>query len=195
MTEILDSLPYFDQEYEIPEIKSEVDRLIEKELANSTFAPPEPVENLRFKDDSVLNSEFERMDKGVEMSQLDMARYRLNVPKSKNKKEWIKAIENAYIQLEHQRIRATNLELLKAYGADAWNIYNQQMRELENYINRDLEFVKNNIIDINRQRKIEQIKAGNAIEGLELRTKEALDQLMQVQLAVELAKKQLSNKQ
>lgn len=55
-----------------------------------------------------------------------------------------------------------NLELLQKYGANAWRLHNYQLEnELQQY-QKTLEEYKQNILDLNKQRKAEQVdKSGN----------------------------------
>lgn len=53
--------------------------------------------------------------------------------------------------------RLYNLELLQKYGANAWRVHNFQLEhELQQY-QRTLEEYKQNILEINKQRKSEQV--------------------------------------
>ena len=50
-----------------------------------------------------------------------------------------------------------NLELLQKYGANAWKLHNYQLeQELQQY-QKTLEEYKQNIFDLNKQRKSEQV--------------------------------------
>lgn len=50
-----------------------------------------------------------------------------------------------------------NLELLQKYGANAWRLHNYQLEnELQQY-QKTLEEYKQNILDLNKQRKAEQV--------------------------------------
>jgi pre-mRNA-splicing factor SPF27 len=50
-----------------------------------------------------------------------------------------------------------NLELLQKYGANAWRLHNYQLEnELQQY-QKILEEYKQNILDLNKQRKAEQV--------------------------------------
>lgn len=50
-----------------------------------------------------------------------------------------------------------NLELLQKYGANAWRLHNYQLEnELQQY-QKTLEEYKQNILELNKQRKAEQV--------------------------------------
>jgi pre-mRNA-splicing factor SPF27 len=50
-----------------------------------------------------------------------------------------------------------NLELLQKYGANAWRLHNYQLEHESQQYQKILEEYKQNILDLNKQRKTEQV--------------------------------------
>jgi pre-mRNA-splicing factor SPF27 len=115
---------------------------------------------------------------------MDTVRYRLAEPENKEDQEaWKKAVDNSKAQLQHQNLRMFNLELLQKYGANGWRLHNYQLEhELQQY-QKTLEEYKQNILDLNKQRKTEQLQAGNQIEALNNKWTEMIGQTLQVEVA------------
>ena len=47
---------------------------------------------------------------------------------------WNECVDNSLAQLEHQRTRIVNLELMQDYGSDAWKVYNETLQKLTNHL-------------------------------------------------------------
>ncbi|CAG8528200.1 5366_t:CDS:2 [Diversispora eburnea] len=158
---IIDSLPYIDREIDYGGVRAKVDKLVEQEMRKRpTGSKRKPI---------------------IEM---DTNRYKLPDPEDKTDLEsWKKAVDNSKSQLNHQNLRSYNLELLQKYGANAWRVHNFQLEhELQQY-QKTLEEYKQNILELNKQRKSEQLQAGNQIENLELKWTEMIGKTLQVEVA------------
>ena len=76
-----------------------------------------------------------------------------------------------------------NLELLSKYGANAWRIHNYQLeKDLEN-IKKNTEYLRNQILEINRERKNDQTQAAASIASLENKWSDLIAQNLQVNIA------------
>jgi pre-mRNA-splicing factor SPF27 len=112
-----------------------------------------------FSDNAFLAAEIKRLQsKAKAKGGLDSVRYTLPVPPASAPLEaWNKATNNAASQLEHQKIRLGNLELLNKYGANAWRTNNFLLeKEIERLQRRKEEIVKQTE-DLNRSRKANQV--------------------------------------
>ena len=47
---------------------------------------------------------------------------------------WTECVENSGAQLEHQRTRIMNLDLMLDYGAESWKQYNEVLQDMLNRI-------------------------------------------------------------
>ena len=55
---------------------------------------------------------------------------------------WNECVDNSLAQLEHQRTRIVNLELMQDYGSDAWKVYNETLQKLTNHLQVNKKFLK-----------------------------------------------------
>ncbi len=74
----------------------------------------------------MLETEFARLTAQRAQTPVDTARYELLAPASRDARQdpaaWRAAVDNVHAQLEHQRARALNTELLAKYGPQAWKL-------------------------------------------------------------------------
>jgi pre-mRNA-splicing factor SPF27 len=125
----------------------------------------------------MLEAELVRVESHRTLPPLDTIRYQLPAPTSTpgTDEEWQAALKNAHAQLEHQRIRCaklnllladmltiflsshTNLALLQTYGPNAWRIHNYLLEETAKQSEKALEELKQLTVDINRERKNNQV--------------------------------------
>ena len=167
--QFIDALPYVDEI--TPEERQVVDRLIHEELRSSRKrpenyleeVPPIPASTLS----SLLTGELARIERGEAFQSIDTARYDLVAPVADDLDSWRSALENAHAQLEHQRNRLINLELLQKYGADSWRAANETLTSCVNQLLADVAALKADSERVNRERKLLQTAAGREIKTLE----------------------------
>lgn len=117
-----------------------------------------------------MAQEFERIQNRVLMETLSMKRYELPPPSAGRLSEisaWEEAIDNSKAQLEHQRLRSMNLEIMLEYSIEAWKEYLNILLAMQVKAQEHLQNLKKNIQDINWQRKQSQTKAGEQLRLLE----------------------------
>ncbi|GBB88106.1 hypothetical protein RclHR1_14620006 [Rhizophagus clarus] len=187
---LIDSLPYFDQEIDYEGMRSKVDKLVEQEMKKRPVSVKRdqalnfPANFEFFKDSTILATEYQRVQQGKPIVEMDTSRYKLAEPENKDDQEaWNDAVNNSKAQLQHQNLRMFNLELLQKFGANSWRLHNYQLEnELQQY-QKTLEEYKQNILELNKQRKADQLQAGNTIEALNNRWTEMIGQTLQVEVA------------
>ena len=130
---LIDALPYADV---LPEGWRETsDQLVQEEMRRMTKRPKDylaeiaPAKEIDWSKCPLLEQEFRRVEKGTgeKIAQPDGSRYNLDPPpKSKrdDPAEWEKANDNAKAQLEHQKLRIENLELMQKFAPQAWRAHN-----------------------------------------------------------------------
>ncbi|KAG6910603.1 hypothetical protein DXG01_009554 [Tephrocybe rancida] len=199
LPEIFDSLPYYDddlQKYPSLQLK------VEQELARqpkppTTLHPRVPPafelfsvrEQIDDRDlnqkNPILRAELERVESHQPFPSLDSIRYQLPAPSSTpgTNEEWQAAIQNARAQLEHQKIRLTNLTLLQNYGPNAWRIHNYLLESAAKQCEKALEDLKQLTVEINRERKNEQDRIGKQLTSLETRWTELISSVLQIEMA------------
>ncbi|KAI0076252.1 breast carcinoma amplified sequence 2 [Panus rudis PR-1116 ss-1] len=184
---IFDSLPYYDNDLERdPSLKEKAEKLIAKEVKpQSELHPrvPPPIEI--FANDPLLQAEMARIEARQPIPPLDTNRYQLPGPASSpgTEEEWRAALNNARSQLEHQRLRHSNLALLQNYGANAWRIENFLLEQTAKNLEKALEDLKELTVELNRDRKNFQSRIGNQLNTLETRWTELISSVLQIEMA------------
>ena len=72
-----------------------------------------------------MKAEFDRVASRQPMDTLSMKRYELPTPpagKMTDVAAWNECVDNSMAQLEHQRTRITNLELMSEFGCESWKV-------------------------------------------------------------------------
>ncbi|KAI0651603.1 breast carcinoma amplified sequence 2 [Trametes meyenii] len=183
---IFDSLPYYDNELEqYPFLKEKVERELAREgKPPQTLHPGVPPEPTLFAGHPLLQAELDRVSNHQPLPPLDTARYQLPGPASpQNEEEWLEALKNARAQLEHQKLRQTNLALLQQYGSNAWRIHNYLNEASAKSVEKALEDLKNLTIEVNRERKNFQTRLGTQLTSLETRWTELISSILQIEMA------------
>ena len=78
-----------------------------------------------------MKAEFDRVASRQPMDTLSMKRYELPTPpagKMTDVAAWNECVDNSMAQLEHQRTRITNLELMSEFGCESWKVRNMYMQ-------------------------------------------------------------------
>ncbi|KAF9276426.1 hypothetical protein BGZ68_010021 [Mortierella alpina] len=166
-----------------------------------------------FKDNELIQQELERVRKGKPMENaLDMTRYQLEPPTApssgatssdapdgassettitpsaseelpEGRATWIKALENADAQLEHQNQRILNLELVQKFGGNAWNVHNYQLEYDLSLLRKAVDEKKAEVIELNKLRKRDQLDVAESLQRLEAKWAEMISSTLQVEVA------------
>ncbi|KAL4206180.1 breast carcinoma amplified sequence 2 [Rhizopus microsporus] len=182
----LDALPYVDRDLDDENTKAEVERLIEQEMRRMkrTEKSSLPTTINLFENDETLKEEFERVQRKQVLDVLDTERYELKGPSNEEDIEaWKAAVNNTKSQLESQAGSMFNLELLSKYGANAWRVHNYQLETYLKYIKSNTDRLRNEIIEINKQRKADQTAAAATLASLENKWSDLISQNLQVEIA------------
>ena len=129
-----------------------------------------PPLNLNSFETDLMKTEFERLSNRQAMDTLSMKRYELPTPppgKMTDVQAWSECVENSEAQLEHQRTRIMNLDLMLDYGGESWKLYNEVLQDMLNKTQSQLADVKKNIQEINWSRKNQQTQVGERLKQLE----------------------------
>ncbi len=121
-------------------------------------------------------------------STLDTTRYTLPAPSgglSAAEDEWDLALRNAAVQVAQQEVRSSNVELLRAYGANAWRLSNFAQEAMVRVLERAEQAVQEETAALNRKRKERQTKIGK--EGKLGSTERRWTELIGTNLQLEVA--------
>ncbi|CAO0802707.1 unnamed protein product [Mucor circinelloides] len=182
----IDALPYVDRELDDAEMKTTVERLIEQEMRRMKRKERSdlPLNIELFEKDEMLKQEIERIKKKQPLNALDTKRYELQGPEDENDVQgWKAAVDNTKSQLESQAGSMFNLELLQKYGANAWRVHNYQLENDLANIKKNTEYLRNQILEINRERKNDQTQAAASLKSLENKWSDLITQNLQVDIA------------
>lgn len=171
---VLDALPYIDAQYSDETMRDEVDKLISAEMGRSTKSPEEYLNerglhrpDLTMSD--LVEKEFARIESGKPQVPVNMSRYKVEPPPEEDKNNlqaWRAAVDNAFAQVQANKLRVTNLELSNKFGPNAWKLHAEQLQTLNTGLEEDIQEVKQEIENINRKRKSDQTKAGSKLDHL-----------------------------
>jgi len=171
---IVDALPYIDQGYDEPGVREAALALVEEETRRyrptKNYLDLLPPLNLSSFETDLMKTEFERLNSRQPMDTLSMKRYELPPPppgKMTDLQAWTECVENSSAQLEHQRTRIMNLDLMLDYGGESWKQYNDVLQEMLSRTQAQLADVKQAIQEINWSRKDQQTRVGERLKQLE----------------------------
>ena len=164
--QLIDSLTYIDGVDTA--LLSRAQALIQDELKRVSKRPAEylkelpKAEDVSFENCPLSARAFERLQRqgGGEAtsSAFDLARdSNVAEPEGKEAKSlqaWKKAVDEGQAKLEHQSVKAENLELLRKHGASVWRASNMQLEGLCTVIDKETEEIEREIEGINRERKV-----------------------------------------
>jgi len=171
---VVDALPYIDHGYDEPGVREAALAMVEEETRRyrptKNYLDHLPAMNLAAFETTMMKKEFDRLGNRQPMDTLSMKRYELPTPpagKMTDIQAWNECVENSMAQLEHQKTRILNLELMLEYGGESWKIYNEVLVELLNKVQTQLADVKKEIQEVNWTRKNQQTQVGEKMKQLE----------------------------
>ncbi|GKV05118.1 hypothetical protein SLEP1_g17159 [Rubroshorea leprosula] len=191
--EIVDALPYIDEDYGDSKVKAEVDRLIEEEMRRSTKKPADflkdlpPLPKFNFENHPTIAKEYERVRAGRPPVALDFSsRYLIEPPpmsKRNDESAWKQSLQRAQRSLQHQVTRLENLDLMIKYGPDVWRQNNQRLEALLSRMQKLAQEQNEKIETVNRERKYHQQNTAYELNTLSAQWKELCQKNIEIQAA------------
>lgn len=171
---LVDALPYIDTQVQQVDVAQQVKALIDEEMG--LFEPRDylaslPAPSFVAPTSELIQQELDRIDSGRPMGGIDTKRYAATVERPQGNSaqdhgEWRKAAEAVHMQLEYNRLRLTNLEMLERWGAKAWVAHSMVARVSERLMANEASALKSSREEVNKKRKLDQISCGNELRKL-----------------------------
>lgn len=96
---------------------------------------------------------------------------------------WEQAHRSSLAQLEHQRLRTLNGQLLAGtLGANSWRIQNFALENTVQRVEKEGEQLRETVEEVNRKRKGDQEKGGETLNRLEKKWTELVSGNMQLEI-------------
>lgn len=187
---LVDALPYIDTQLGQSEVAQQVKGLIEEEMSHfeaADYLASMPAPELPLLSEvTAIQQEMVRIEAGKAMSGIDSARYKVEPPQGNMAEDhaaWKKAAESVQMQLEYNRLRLTNLEMLERWGNKAWIAHSFTVRACERVLANEAATLRAAREEVNKKRKLDQVSCGNELRRLALE----LEQWQRDNAEVELA--------
>mmetsp|Transcript_39256 Transcript_39256/g.116308 ORF Transcript_39256/g.116308 Transcript_39256/m.116308 type:complete len:255 (+) Transcript_39256:77-841(+) len=169
---LVDALPYIDTQLGQSEVAQQVKALIDEEMTQ--FEPRDYLASLPAPDLPLLGGEFygqewSRIDAGEKFSGVDITKYAVEAPTgplAQDDGAWSKAAEGVNTQLEYNRLRRTNLEMLERWGKKAWIAHSMVTRAGETVLSKEAAALRASREEVNKKRKLDQVSCGNELRKL-----------------------------
>ncbi|KAI0538802.1 Pre-mRNA-splicing factor SPF27 [Xylaria digitata] len=194
-TTVHESLPYIDEE-PTPAERSAAEALIAHELSSSSpqAAPSHPSPSFT----PLIQAELERVSKKEPLNGIDLSRYEVQdspFTSSDKPSDLIAPLSRAYATHTYLQGRQTHLQLLDAYGKNAWLVGNWQTEADLAALERDLAATKKEIDIVNIQRRRLQDEVGEELKGLEETWKKGVGRVLETEIATEALRQKVLEKQ
>jgi len=169
---LVDALPYIDTQLGSTEVAQQVKALIDEEMAH--FDPRDylaslPAPELKVLSGETMSQEFARLEAGLPFEGIDTGKYKVDTPEGEaanNHELWNKEADNLRMQLEYNRLRFTNLEMLDRWGNKAWIAHSCLVRKTEKILGNEANGLRTTREEVNKKRKLDQISCGNELRKL-----------------------------
>mmetsp|Transcript_71811 Transcript_71811/g.142487 ORF Transcript_71811/g.142487 Transcript_71811/m.142487 type:complete len:241 (-) Transcript_71811:80-802(-) len=169
---LVDSLPYIDTQLGTTEVAQQVKALIDEEMRHfeardylSKLALPEKP----FFQSGIWHEEMARVEEGRPLTGINTDRYKVEQPVGPSAEDhvaWRKAAENVQMQLEYNRLRLANLEMLERWGSRAWVAHSVLLKGSERVLANEVVALRSSREEINKKRKLDQVTCGNELRKL-----------------------------
>lgn len=179
-----DFLEWIDSEYKNDFYQQQADSLLQAELETLTQD---------LKDPELTNSQFlfgkeSRLDKLLpkdgslqKLDAIDTKRFNVPGPKHFKKDDaWLMALQNATVQLEYQKLRRINLQLLRDEAEGAYRYWLHSCRELVASCKQRLDKVNGEIDTISKARKSDQLRLKLHLDNIAQKTNAMVATLYQL---------------
>ncbi|KAI1362350.1 Pre-mRNA-splicing factor SPF27 [Xylaria arbuscula] len=209
-TTVHESLPYIDKDL-TPTERTAAEALITAELTSSSSSspsspsPPQPpsLSHPPPNFTPIIQAELDRIAIAKKEQQqqplkaIDLTRYEVqdSLSTSNSPADLIPPLSRAYATHTYLRSRQTHLQLLDAYGKNAWLVGNWQAEADLAGLERELAAAKKEIDVVNIQRRRLQDEVGEELKGLEETWRKGVGRVIETEIATEALRQQVLAKQ
>ncbi|KAI0101782.1 Pre-mRNA-splicing factor SPF27 [Nemania sp. FL0031] len=202
-TTVHESLPYIDQD-PTPTERTAAEAQITAELSSSSSSPSPsslpPAYTPNFS--PLITTELTRVSQKQPLNGIDLSRYEaqdastLSSPSStQSPSDLTPLLTRAYATHTYLQGRQANLQLLEAYGKNAWLVGNWQSEAALAALERDLAAAKREVDVVNIQRRRLQDEVGEELRGLEDAWKRSVGRVLETEVATEALRQQVLKRQ
>eukprot|EP01029_Cantina_marsupialis_P021604 TRINITY_DN5202_c0_g1_i2.p1 TRINITY_DN5202_c0_g1~~TRINITY_DN5202_c0_g1_i2.p1 ORF type:complete len:202 (-),score=55.91 TRINITY_DN5202_c0_g1_i2:248-853(-) len=197
--EIIDNLPYIDDEYDLPGMKEQIEALIHNELKSFKFDDTEIKDQFAFpsselSENSVFKTEQERILRKEQAQPMNLERYQVNPPQEAEEHLWLGAVENARTQQESHEARKVNLNLMCKYGVPSWKKIKEQLGNHLELLEKQMSQRKVVIDEVNKNRKFSQLQQSKEMKRRANTCKSLTEKTHQIELACAHLERELKRK-
>ncbi|KAI1332746.1 Pre-mRNA-splicing factor SPF27 [Xylariaceae sp. FL0255] len=201
-TTVHESLPYIDPEPTASE-RAAAQSLIDAELSSSSSDQPPSTSTYTPKFTPAILAELERISEKKPLEAIDKTRYEMQdtdtfttSPSSPSSpSSLLPPLSLAYATNTHLEQRQTHLNLLDAYGKNAWLVGNWQTEAELQALERDLAATKKEIDVVNIGRRRLQDESAGELRGLEEAWKKGVGRVLETEIATEELRQQVLERQ
>lgn len=188
------SLPYYDPE-PTDEERDLVDALILQQIVPQKSLHPSIADRDEWKSSSALiNAELERIASGKKLDAIDLSRYEsVDVPNESDSQALHDAVTRGIVASNAMADRIDNLSLLKSFGSNAWTMHVYHLEQELRSVEADLQDVRGYIDQVNRERKVAQIGAGQRLTELTDRWKHLVSSNLELNIACAMLEREIDS--
>ncbi|KAI0137939.1 Pre-mRNA-splicing factor SPF27 [Hypoxylon sp. NC0597] len=203
-TTVHESLPYVDPE-PTPAERAAAESLIAAEQQSASSPSPSssssslpPLREPNFS--PLITAELDRIAAKAPLKGIDLSRYEApdsdSDPSSTTDPSTLSTqLQRAYTAATYLSGRHAHLQLLDAYGKNAWLVGNWQLESELRALERELESTKKEIDVVNIQRRRVQDEVGGELKGLEETWKRGVGRVLETEIATEGLRQQVLERQ
>ncbi|GAW81879.1 hypothetical protein, conserved [Plasmodium gonderi] len=175
--DLVNALPYIDS-YD-KELEKNAKSMVEEEmmLMNKQNEIKNYLENFDVppsvylkKEDSVIPNELKRCEQNDKMEKLNLNYYNIEnetLNESKNVEEWAKTLKKYELVLENLHNALINMELMNKYKEVMWSEHMKIFTHIDINLQNSIKTLKEQIDNINKQRKLHQLSYVNELSTLQ----------------------------
>ncbi|ANQ09098.1 Uncharacterized protein PCOAH_00035350 [Plasmodium coatneyi] len=174
---LVNALPYIDSHDS--ELEKNAKQLVEEEMMlmqkknevknylQDFDVPPSVYVKIK---NSVMPNELKRCEQNINMEKLNLNCYNIEkeeLKEEKNLNEWINTLRRHQIVLENMHNALINVELMNKYKEVMWSEHMKVFTHIDVNLQNSIKLLKDQIDNINKQRKLHQLSYVNDLSALQ----------------------------